>query len=282
MNENEFDRSARAWLDDGPTRMSDRALLSALEEIHTTRQRRAAWPAWRTSAVRMFAPVAVAAVLVTAVGLMAVNIVPRLRGGPGVGASPAPTAILPASPIPSLTPSGAPEETPDVRLTKPFLSPTNGFSVMNVGRSSVTPATEAWNPPQPLKDAYGAPGPFFDIAETGYGAAFNGTSTVIPEGVSLDEWIDQSVASAASTTTCMVPRARQAEITVDGQPARISEGCAKQFVVTVVAGGRLYVFELAYGGDKEAWARAFFDSWLATIRLTPETATPVSSAPPSR
>ena len=49
MNENEFGLVARAWLDDGPTRMSDRALLSALEEIHTTRQRRALWPAWRAT-----------------------------------------------------------------------------------------------------------------------------------------------------------------------------------------------------------------------------------------
>ena len=40
MNDNEFDLAARAWLDDGPTRMSDRAVPSALEEIHTTRQRR--------------------------------------------------------------------------------------------------------------------------------------------------------------------------------------------------------------------------------------------------
>ncbi len=47
MNENDFDPTARAWLDDGPTRMSDHALLSALEEIHTTRQRRAVWPARR-------------------------------------------------------------------------------------------------------------------------------------------------------------------------------------------------------------------------------------------
>jgi len=30
MNENEFDRAARAWLDDGPTRMSDRALVDSL------------------------------------------------------------------------------------------------------------------------------------------------------------------------------------------------------------------------------------------------------------
>lgn len=80
----------------------------------------------------------------------------------------------------------------------------------------------------------------------------------------------------------MLPRTRQAEITIDGQPARVSEGCAHQFVATVVAGGRLYVFELIHGWDDEADARAFFDSWLATIRLTPGTAAPASSAPPSR
>ena len=43
MNENEFDLAARAWLDDGPTRMSDHAVLSALEEIRTTRQRGSSW-----------------------------------------------------------------------------------------------------------------------------------------------------------------------------------------------------------------------------------------------
>jgi hypothetical protein len=53
MNENEFDMTARAWLEDGPTQMSERGLLSALEEIHTTRQRRAVWPAWRATPVRV-------------------------------------------------------------------------------------------------------------------------------------------------------------------------------------------------------------------------------------
>ncbi len=69
MNEKEFDRAARAWLDDGPTRISDRALLSALEEVHTTRQRRVLWPAWipsrMTTVTKLFA--AAAAVLLVAV-----------------------------------------------------------------------------------------------------------------------------------------------------------------------------------------------------------------------
>jgi hypothetical protein len=72
MNDNEFDLTARAWLDDGPTRMSERAVLSALEEIRTTRQRRAVWPAWSRTPGNIFVRAAVAAVLVAAVGLMAV------------------------------------------------------------------------------------------------------------------------------------------------------------------------------------------------------------------
>ena len=39
MTDNEFNRTARAWLADGPNRISDRALLSALDEVHRTRQR---------------------------------------------------------------------------------------------------------------------------------------------------------------------------------------------------------------------------------------------------
>ena len=52
MTDSEFDRTARAWLADGPNRISDRALQAALDEIHVTRQRRAWWPAQRQS--RMF------------------------------------------------------------------------------------------------------------------------------------------------------------------------------------------------------------------------------------
>ena len=88
MNENEFDRTARAWLEDGPTRMSDRAVLSALEEIHTTRQRRAWWPARRATPVNIFVRAAIAAVLVVGVGLVAINVLPRGSDGSGVGGQP--------------------------------------------------------------------------------------------------------------------------------------------------------------------------------------------------
>ena len=47
MSEHDFDRTARLWLEDGPTDMPDRALQAALDEIHVTQQRRAWWPARR-------------------------------------------------------------------------------------------------------------------------------------------------------------------------------------------------------------------------------------------
>jgi hypothetical protein len=104
MNENEFDLTARAWLEDGPTRMADHALLSALEEIHTTRQRRAVWPAWRATPagigwrgrptlqrVSLVVAYGIAAVALVTVGsVLVANL--RTIQGPA-----APTSTLPAS-----------------------------------------------------------------------------------------------------------------------------------------------------------------------------------------
>jgi hypothetical protein len=66
-----------------------------------------------------------------------------------------------------------------------------------------------------------------------------------------------------------VPRSTQAEITIDGQPGRTAD-CANWVEATVVAGGRLYLFVMWHDRDD---ARAWFDAWIATIDLTPETAT---------
>lgn len=87
MNENEFELAARAYLEDGPTRMSDYAVSSTLEEIHATRQRRAVRRAWWSDRMTSYAKLtaAAAAVLVVAVVGYAVP------GGPGP-TKPTPTA----------------------------------------------------------------------------------------------------------------------------------------------------------------------------------------------
>ncbi len=139
MNENEFDRTARAWLDDGPTRMSDRALLSALEEIHTTRQRRAWWPARRATPVNIFVRAAIAAVLVVGVGLVAINVLPRQPDGSSVGgqpsASPSPSASGVAFAAPAPSAAAIPE------LTQTYVSSLNGFSIGYPDGFEIEPAT---------------------------------------------------------------------------------------------------------------------------------------------
>ena len=91
MTDNEFDRTARAWLEDGPNLMSDRALQFALDEIHNTGQRRVFWPARRQS--RMSTTIRIAAVagaiLIAVVGFGLLS----SGGGPGPIPSPTPTPM---------------------------------------------------------------------------------------------------------------------------------------------------------------------------------------------
>jgi hypothetical protein len=260
MNENEFDQTARAWLDDGPTRMSDRALLSAFEEIHTTRQRRAIWPAWRATPVSSFIRLATAAVLVVGVGLLAITVVPRLPDGPSVGG-------------PSPSPSAA-QAVDFPNLTKTFVSPRNGFSIKHPDRVALTPAEQLWGFSKQVDDA-------FDVVDTGLGAVFKGASAgiaydfIASADISIDEWVDDLISGDyiagkpdQSPGACGVPRSQQAEITIDGQSGRISE-CPNEIEATVVFGGRAYYFTLSHNRSD---ARAVFDAFAATIDLTPETA----------
>ena len=273
MNDNEFDLAARAWLDEGPNRMSDRAVLSALEQVHTTRQRRAMWPAWRATPVSIVARVAVAAVLVIAVGLVAGNLIRRQPDGSSVGGlpTPSPTAV----PTPGLSPSASPAGPVTFpALTSTFVSPTNGFTFGYIDRGGLKTAKELWDPvTQPRPDNSGAHDDPFDVVETGYGAMFKGASTVIPDGVSIDAWVDQYLWPRA----CGIPRSEQAEITIDGHPGKVVE-CANHIEATVVAGGRLYLFQLLHSRSD---ARAFFDAFVATIKLTPEDAAVPTSTPKS-
>jgi hypothetical protein len=251
MNQHDFDHAARAWLEDGPDRMSDRAVLSTLEEIHTTRQRRAVWSAWRVTPVNIFARVTIAAVIVVAVGLLAGNVLRRPADGSNVGgASPSPTPFQ----FMDFPP-----------MTRSFVSPTNGFS-FNYNRG-LEPATGLWDP---VNDTQADDG--FDVVETGFSAYFMAASTPIPDGVSIDAWVDQYISPGGwlqHPGRCGPSRSQQAEITIDGRSGRIAE-CEARIEATVVAGGRLYLFTLLH--RRPADARELFDAFVATIDLRPEDA----------
>lgn len=107
MTGTDFDRTARAWLQDGPVVMSDRALQAALDEVHQTRQRRAIWPAWRNApmntTVFRFAALAAGVLVIAVLGF---SILPGI--GPGGPTTPAPTTPAPTPTLatpPSADPS---------------------------------------------------------------------------------------------------------------------------------------------------------------------------------
>jgi hypothetical protein len=151
----------------------------------------------------------------------------------------------------------------------PFVSPTNGFSIkyFDRGEGTLRPATALWDAGnQQIDDNQFDDG--VDVVETGLAAIFMGSSAEIPDGVSIDEWVDEYVSPGDG---CGGPRSQQEEITIDGQPGRVAECLGStRIVATVVAGGRLYLFTLGHSRPDDA--RAFFDAWVATIDLTPETA----------
>ncbi|MCA1707608.1 MAG: hypothetical protein LC808_31800 [Actinobacteria bacterium] len=145
-------------------------------------------------------------------------------------------------------------------MTTTFVSPTYGYSFryFDRGEGSLALATKLWDPVNHDLSANDV----FDGWETGLGAYFAAASTEIPDGVSIDEWVDEYVSD--SPGGCGVPRSQQVEITIDGQPGRIAE--CDHSEATVVAGGRLYLF--TGPADDRGW----FDAWVDTIDLTPETA----------
>ncbi|HYH27141.1 MAG TPA: hypothetical protein VEA19_00015 [Actinomycetota bacterium] len=155
-------------------------------------------------------------------------------------------------------------------LTTSFISPTNGFSIQVPGRAVVSPARDLWG---------------IDHVETGELAVFLGSSTAIPEGVSIENWLRGYV----STADCDVPRSQQVKITIDGHAGwtwvcpgtpdtvpgeTIDTSDPGEIHATVVAGGRLYLFTLVHGRPDGS---AVFDAFVATIDLTPETAVDVRS-----
>lgn len=149
-------------------------------------------------------------------------------------------------------------------LTETFVSPTYGFTFGYI--RGIRPATNRWDPDnQPPGDRN--LDHRFDAVETGYGAYLEGASTKLPDGVSVDGWVDEHV-TPRTAGGCGVPRDQQAEVTIDGQSGRVA-ACANQIEATVVAGGRLYLF-VVYRDGRDAMA--LFDAWIATIDLTPETA----------
>ena len=109
-DEQRFDRTARTWLEDGPTRAPDRAVDAALLRIQTLPQERDLRIPWRLPKMTTPARVAAAAVIgVLAVGGALYALAPGSSGpgGPGPAVSPTPSPPPSASASPSTAPSAS-------------------------------------------------------------------------------------------------------------------------------------------------------------------------------
>jgi hypothetical protein len=148
--------------------------------------------------------------------------------------------------------------------TTTFVSPTYGYSFKYLDRGGLAPATEPWDP---VNEQFRDNTQFddrFDAVETGLGAYFAAASTEVPDGVSIDEWVDEYVSPGG----CGVPYSQQAKVTIDGKLGRIAE-CPNRIEATVVAGERLYLFALLH---MRSDGRASFDAWVGTVDLRPKAA----------
>lgn len=99
MTENDFNRTARLWLQDGPSQLADRVLEAALEEIHVTRQRGTWWPGYwwpelgshsLTNAIRIAAVAGAVGLAIMGFGLLSLGGAPD---GPPATPTPTPRAL---------------------------------------------------------------------------------------------------------------------------------------------------------------------------------------------
>jgi hypothetical protein len=140
----DFDRRARAWLEDGPTQLSDRTLDAALAEIHLTRQRRARRAPWRFASMPTYLRLAAVAMVVAVVG---VGTVTYFGSNPGVGGPTEPASPSPA-PTPTATaPSGSSPVLSRILDTSDWATYTSaqyGYSLSYPADWTVVPATRNW------------------------------------------------------------------------------------------------------------------------------------------
>ena len=246
------DAIVSAWLEEGPTELPEMTRRAIAVDVRTTNRRRRDLVApWRDTNVNGM----------TRLVLAAIAVVVAVGGGLYVFGSRSPDPSGGVGGQPPASPSGSPSSSSSAvvpEMTETFLSRTHGYSVGYPTGSTVEPASSA-NEDQ---DFIRGPG------------VFRASSAMAPEGVSIDDWIDEALTPADGD--CTEPGATLSDIPIDGQVGRVRHGCPEEVEAMVAVGRRVYVFTLFHDGPE---ARAVFDAFATTIDLRPEDA--VQGASPS-
>jgi hypothetical protein len=250
---------------EAPPRAPDWVLGTALETIDTTPQRRVLIPApWRSRHMNSFAKLAIAAVVVIAVGVVGWNMFAP-RSPSGVGSQPS------VSPSPSASPS--PPATPDPSapppLSETFTSTIHGIAMSYPAGWDTQPATEAWRAGVPN---FREPAGDFIYHPTLLDHLFFVLLSRPLDGQAPEAWLD-SIRSDPDGG-CADPET----VTIGASAGRVCPAIAYG-----AAGGRAYMIRLYTSGD-EGWLERYYDQeWfktvLETVQLDPEAAVDTPKAP---
>ena len=249
-------RVAQFYAAEAPHRAPDRVLAQALATIDHTRQRRELGLVSRRSrTMNIYAKLAVAAVVVVAVGAVGLTILqpgpgPSV-GGPGSSSSPVPSASPSRSPSPSALPTPPP-------LTGTYTSAVHGISISYPAGWTTRPATDPGWVGEANFQSPGGDVLYDPVLED---HLFIGLASVPLDGQAGDAWVTAAL-SADEACVTVEPE----PITVDGAPGFICGTLALTW-----AGDRGYSIRLYTSGDEpwlsDVYDRAWFDDVLATVRL---------------
>ena len=264
-------RIADFYSTEAPARAPDWVLRTTLETIDTTPQRRVIFRVpWRFPHMNTLTKVAIAAVVVIAVGALGLSVL-RPSGSSNVGGQP--TASPSPSPSPTFGATIIPEPPP--ALTETFTSKRHGFSISYPAGWDTTEATEPWTATG--LPNFGEPSGDFMYDPILTDHLFLVVASKPLAGQDGAAWADGFLNAMAANDDCALPLA---SVTTGAGPAR---RCAGGGMVATWAGDRGYVIWLHTSGDDPsavaAYDEAYFDDILATLQLQPEDAVDTAASP---
>ncbi len=215
-----------------------------------------------------FAKVAIAAVVVIAVGALGLSVL----GPPSssnVGGQPS------ASPSPSPSPTFRATNTPEppAALTETYTSERYGFSISYPTGWVTRPASDPWTAEYPDFGPddwrhHPRPGPLGDL--------WIMVASQPLAGKTASQWLDDLLAGLSGAGECDTPIE---PFTIDGNQGRLVCGA----MAATSAGDRGYLIWLYTGGDNPAavagYDQAYFEDILATLQLQPEDAVDTAPSP---
>jgi hypothetical protein len=263
------------YVTEAPRRAPDWVLRSALETIEHTPQRRVVIRVpWRFQPMNSYAKVAIAAVVVIAIGIAGLSFLSPASPS-GVGGQ----SIASPSQSPSSTPSPSPSASSVVppALTETFTSTRHGFSISYPTGWVPRPATEPWRTSFP---SFGTTDGDVIHDPVLQDHLFIMVASQPLAGKSGTLWVDDLLTGLSSAGECDAPIA---PVAIDG-----SQGKQCGYIAATWAGDRGYTIWLLVSPDDPAdrvtYDQEYFKEILSTVQLTPEDAvdTPGSaSASPS-